>query len=102
MADERKVDDGGPAFPTLGDDTMQAPGDPGRIVFKSAYGMHGEPGMSLRDYFAAHAMAGLLACPRPPLDPACPDGSGPVSADLVAAHAYTLADALLAARKVPS
>jgi hypothetical protein len=47
-----------------------------------------EPGMSLRDYFAAKALQGMLACPVQPQ-------SGP---DMYARDAYALADAMLAAR----
>jgi hypothetical protein len=46
-------------------------------------------GMTLRDYFAAAALQGLLACPVQPQ-------SGP---DMYARDAYTLADAMLKARE---
>jgi hypothetical protein len=45
-------------------------------------------GMSLRDYFAAKALQGMLACPVQPQ-------SGP---DMYARDAYALADAMLKAR----
>ena len=48
-------------------------------------------GMSLRDYFAAKAMQGLLACPMQPQ-------SGP---DMYARDAYALADAMLEVRGKP-
>jgi len=67
------TNDGGPAFPTS---------DPN---YETKYA--GE-GMSLRDYFAAKAMQGLLACPMQPQ-------SGP---DMYARDAYALADAMLKAR----
>jgi hypothetical protein len=67
------TNNGGPAFPTT---------DPN---YEAKYA--GE-GMSLRDYFAAKAMQGLLACPMQPQ-------SGP---DMYAHDAYALADAMLKAR----
>lgn len=64
------INDGGPAFPVA--DENQG---------------WGSPGMSLRDWFAGQALAGLLA------DPATsPDHS------LVARVCYNYADAMLAAR----
>jgi hypothetical protein len=75
--------DGGPAFPVIG-----APGAP------EDYG-----GMSLRDYFAAQALAGSA-------DTVCDvlsDGSLGDSAEHCARHAracYALADAMLKAREV--
>lgn len=52
-------------------------------------------GMTLRDYFAAHAIQGLLSSPRPPInekgDVDCEDGN-------FARAAYQLADAMLAER----
>lgn len=52
------------------------------------------PGMTLRDYFAAKAMQGLIASPRTP--------SGTVdnvTSDLVANLSYAVADAMLKARQ---
>jgi hypothetical protein len=48
-------------------------------------------GMTLRDYFAAKAMQGMLACPVQPQ-------SGP---DPYARDAYAVADAMLEARDEP-
>lgn len=48
----------------------------------------GHNGMSMRDYFAAAALQGLLTCPVQPQ-------SGP---DMYARDAYTLADAMMQAR----
>jgi len=48
-----RAKDGGPAFPTLGDEFIQSPH--GGLEPKSAFGMEGAPGMSLKDYFMAHA-----------------------------------------------
>ena len=61
------INDGGTAFP---------------------YPVEGTSGMSLRDYFAASALAGLLASP----DPTLPDPRG------VAKISYQFADAMLEAR----
>lgn len=56
-------------------------------------GADGQPvdyGMSLRDYFAAKALPGLLH----------PEMLGGHSVERIAAEAYKLADAMLAARQV--
>lgn len=72
--------DGGSAFPLLpplGPDGTSAVGYP----YVSA-------GMTLRDYFAAKALAGMLACPIQPQ-------SGP---EMYARDAYACADAMFNAR----
>ncbi len=69
-----RKDDGGTAFPHAGQEDLQ-------------------PGMSLRDWFAGKAMAGLLMAD---LKVAGEDGA---VARLVARAAYCLADAMLAKRK---
>jgi hypothetical protein len=80
--EQPKIDDGGPAYPE------QFYFDPG----KGMYGKYvsasdvGFGGMTLRDYFAAAALSGLAL------------GNAPTYADL-ATEAYTIADAMLAARK---
>ncbi len=66
--------DGGPAFPTL----------PNRLSIE-----RGDPGMTLRDYFAGQALAGLLA-----------DMAG-ADEDVRADMAYNQADAMLLRRKDP-
>jgi len=71
------IEDGGPAFPVNTENTNNA-----GAHYPSA-------GMTLRDYFAAKAMQGMLACPVQPQ-------SGP---DMYARDAYAIADAMLAARK---
>lgn len=77
------IDTGGSAFPAgpFGD-TMH--GEDGRV-------WHQYPateGMTLRDWFAGHALAGMLSCPGRP------DGD-----DNKASWAYALADAMIAAKK---
>jgi len=67
-----QINDGGPAFPRTGWDGHTSP----------------QSGMSLRDYFAAAALQGLLA-----------DGGGS-SWEADAIYAYKIADAMLKAREV--
>jgi hypothetical protein len=62
---------GGPAFPVTEEALMRK-----------------LSGMTLRDYFAAKAMQGMLACPVQPQS----------GADLYARDAYFVADAMLKAR----
>lgn len=69
------INDGGPAFPHL-HNTCQ------RVNESEMF-----PGMTLRDYFAAQALTGLLANP---------DGGSSIGE--VARCAYRYADAMLAAR----
>ena len=64
------IDNGGPAFP-VGSGDMRDP-----------------VGMTLRDYFAAKAMQGLMASP-----------SDPASVEIAAEWSYKVADAMLEARK---
>ena len=72
-------DDGGPAFPCAGIIT------PDGIAFE---------GMTLRDYFAAAALQGLLAACRPGYE-----YTGDNGPQRCAAEAYRYADAMIAARK---
>jgi hypothetical protein len=62
-------------------------------------GGNGEPseGMTLRDYIAIEAMAGLLSSPKPLADQ---DGivSQHINAEIVSMAAYGIADAMLAER----
>jgi hypothetical protein len=68
-----KKNDGGPAFP------VDAPNDP--CIVKN-------PGMSLRDYFAGQALAGLMAnqVPYPTFN-------------LIASKAYKAADSMIEERE---
>ena len=68
------INDGGPAFPSVGEGF----GNPN----------YSTPGMTLRDYFAAAALQGLLAAFND-----CPD-AGPF-----ASMSYAMADAMLRARE---
>jgi len=70
-------DTGGPAFPFVFDDMATHT----RQVYT---------GMTLRDYFAAKAMQGMLACDIE---------FGPEQVPIIAASAYVMADAMLKARQ---
>jgi hypothetical protein len=70
--------DGGPAFPVSPPPTIP-----------NGYYYHAEAGMTLRDYFAAAALQGLLASP---------DTVGTAGFVAYAYHAYQYADAMLAER----
>jgi hypothetical protein len=76
MSETQKIDDGGSAFP-FGD-----------------YQNGGEPGMRLRDYFAAAALTGLIAKDGHNIYP-----WGGAGAQLAAKESYIVADAMIAARK---
>lgn len=66
-------DNGGPAFPQA-------------LTIEEEFS--GSQGMTLRDYFAAKALQGLIACPQ--IDGPC---------ELIVADAYRYADAMLAERQ---
>jgi hypothetical protein len=72
-----KVEDGGPAFP------QHVAISPSGDVYGSSY--YGE-GMSLRDYFAGAALAGMI-------------GSFIGTNEKLARNAYDVADAMIAARQ---
>jgi len=71
------INDGGPAFPVINSPTLME-----------------QSGMTLRDYFAAKAMQGLIASPR-----GTPDGTNATDKHY-AKCAYIMADAMLKAREV--
>lgn len=73
-----KQNNGGPAFPVTDDVARNADGV---LTFVA-------PGMTLRDYFAAKAMQGMLS-----------DADFDAPAKRIAYSAYLMADAMLAARK---
>ena len=81
-----KVNNGGPAFPR---EDYQANG------YDKGFEKLGQEGMSLRDYFAAKAMAGWLAS----YPESCTHPIVAGNADEVAKHSYALADAMLKARE---
>ena len=76
----KNPNDGGPAFPTPGEEFIEGPQGIGPA---SQWGMEPKPGMSLRDWFAGQALAGLTT----------------LDADYrsygIAYDAYRLADAML-------
>ncbi|WP_063923111.1 hypothetical protein [Cupriavidus basilensis] len=76
----KPINDGGQAFPLP-------------VTFdRNGHACEAYPGMTLRDYFAAKAMGGMLADPNVKLD-----GNLPTQ---LAELAYTVADAMLAAREM--
>ena len=80
------IDDGGPAYPVLGyyEDGKFKQGA------QTAYHEGWHEGMSLRDYFAGHIVAGLLANSSYEDYQPAP----------LAMSAYDIADAMIVARKV--
>ena len=87
---DKHISDGGPAYP-LPVDNEQC-----RARFESGYG-----GMTLRDYFAAKAMQGLLANPSGAIQQNGMSGWGwcNCTVDDVAEFAWHIADAMLKARE---
>ena len=81
----KMISDGGPAFATTATATSIARRDDGSSILTN-YGS--SAGMSLRDYFAAAALQGLLA-----------DSEREASCKDYANHAYLCADAMLKARE---
>jgi hypothetical protein len=86
-----KINDGGPAFPTGSiAKKKEFAGDRAKVVHVTEFAaVHA--GMTLRDYFAAKALGGILADPNVTIDTA-------EDADRLAAAVYRLADAMLRAR----
>ena len=87
--------DGGPAFPSEQHETQDG-------TWNQTYC----PGMSLRDYFAGQAMAGITAglCANPGVlkdEPYRMRAMGRLGFSDAAKDAYTIADAMLAARSKP-
>jgi hypothetical protein len=79
---------GGPAFPAQVDNNTdeEVEGFLDEVVMPGA--RHQYSGMTLRDYFAAKAVQGMLACSNQPQS----------GADMFARDAYSIADAMLAER----
>lgn len=94
-------DDGGPAFPNLAKITRH--GIDGIYETREPIS---EGGMSLRDWFAGQALVGIMANPERWRDIQRRYDEGKLSYDGASASnatkAYSLADAMLAARKEPS
>lgn len=77
MSEVTKIDDGGPAMPVAED-------------HKVADELEWTRGLSIRDWFAGQAIAGLISF----------RGLGDVTASVrIATNAYAIADAMLAERK---
>lgn len=74
-----KIDDGGQAFPVPADDNA---------------GWHSQEGMSLRDWFAGQTAASISGALT-----GAGRATAPKDAIMVAKASYTLADAMIAARK---
>jgi hypothetical protein len=72
------INDGGPAFPMSYDNSL-------------AYTYPSHQGMTLRDWFAGQALAGLLACG---------EAHDEHTDSVTAGAAYKMADAMLRAREV--
>jgi hypothetical protein len=62
-----------------------------------AFPGYGKPGMTLRDYFAAKAMQGLISCPD--WRESAGEDVGMDASDYTASAAYMMADAMLKARE---
>ena len=84
----KMINDGGPAFALAPTASTMKPNADGAGHIVTHYGM--ESGMSLRDYFAAAALQGLLASIQP---------NQLWSGDDVAVTCYRTADAMLKARE---
>jgi hypothetical protein len=85
-----KIDNGGPAFP-VHPDLIPSPNGEGLTSITSYTAIY--EGMSLRDYFAAKAMQGLLAFPGMVLNATHKTPS------IVAPLAYEFADAMVQSSK---
>lgn len=83
-ADVSAKDDGGPAFPASVAEIL------GVATNSAEFDM---PGMSLRDYFAGHALSGLMSTVA--------DMAKGTTVDTIAADCYGVADAMLAERSKP-
>ncbi len=81
------IDNGGPAYP------CEIGGDPARGFHQTGSYTAMQYGMTLRDYFAAKALAAMIA--QPGKDP---ENCGKKAVPRLAAFAYEYADAMIAAR----
>jgi len=90
-----KVDDGGPAFPVF--IVVSAPSDDNSVG--ESVDFTGLPrGLTVRDWFAGHALAGVLASQTTIEDAAKTALPGETGAMWAARASYNLADAMLAER----
>lgn len=80
MSDQKQIDDGGPAFPVAGHCVDASGAYCGDVV--------NSKGLSLRDWFAGQALAGILA-----------GAVRLVADDELAKMSYKQADAMIIARK---
>lgn len=88
MSDSNKIDDGGSAFPVPEENFL-------------SNGTYSNAGMTLRDWFAGQALAGIYACrdlQLATIHDQAKTGSGDFDA-CMAKQAYSQADAMIAARK---
>ena len=85
------INNGGPAFPAGSIRKSRSAADPGADFVVTDVVAPKQPGMTMRDYFAAKAMPSLLSTATE-----FPDEHWMVG---VAVDAYAMADAMLAARE---
>jgi len=91
------IDDGGPAFPfPPGEIHQPMRFDGNGWIAASSMHYQGSNGMSLRDYFAAGALSGILAAKFSAMVAGVPESC---RYDLAATDAYAIADAMLKVRK---
>jgi hypothetical protein len=77
----------------MNDTNTGGPAFPAGERFEGVDGWHTEPGMTLRDYFAAKALQGYMVGIKPAQD------IGPGMQDRIAEGMYSMADAMLKARE---
>ena len=84
------TNNGGPAFPAGSVRKTRSASDPGADFVVTDVVAPKQPGMTLRDYFAAKAMQGFLTA----------EYAGTYRPEVWAKEAYGMADAMLKAREV--
>jgi hypothetical protein len=87
MAENSKIDTGGPAFPLNADTAINPVTDTRGVDISS--------GLTKRDYFAAAALTGICANSYTPWSPNIAD----ITDEQITKAAFDLADAMLAASK---
>ena len=87
MSNQQKHDDGGQAFPGMREVLVHEVDDDGNGTCDSE--MQNGPGMTLQDYFAAKAMAAMIANPN---------YNGDIPVSKTTRLAYGVADAMIAER----